>query len=285
MLRAVLRCGYVLAITDTAAAAEAARSAAGHLRQTGDREYLTFAIGNLAQALLMLGDWDAAEEELTQAADSDGLADYDILSCYRGWLAALRGDAAMAETMLAGLRDLRASEDPQDQVTISIVEAFTAAARHQLQHALRYATGTLAHAAVLGISHDSLRWAWPLAARAAFDLDDIAAAGELLALLDGYKSGHLAPMLRAERDLARARLAARDGDQTAGAAFAAAVSGLREHGTPYHLAHGLLDHARYLRHLSDAAAAAAIGEARTIAERLRCQPLLDRAADLTPAQL
>ena len=32
------------------------------------------------------------------------------------------------------------------------------------------------------------------------------------------------------------------------------------------------------------AAAAAIGEARDIADNLRCQPLLDRAADITPAQ-
>ena len=31
-------------------------------------------------------------------------------------------------------------------------------------------------------------------------------------------------------------------------------------------------------------AAAAIGEARDIADNLRCQPLLDRAADITPAQ-
>jgi hypothetical protein len=32
--------------------------------------------------------------------------------------------------------------------------------------------------------------------------------GDLLALLDGYPPGRLAPMQRAERDLARARLAA-----------------------------------------------------------------------------
>ena len=75
---------------------------------------------------------------------------------------------------------------------------------------------------------------------------DTAAAGELLALLDSYQPGHLAPMLRAERDLVRARLAASDGDPAAAAAFAAAITGLREHSTPYHLAHGLLDHAQYL---------------------------------------
>ena len=91
-------------------------------------------------------------------------------------------------------------------------------------------------------------------------------------------------MLRAERDLVRARLAAGDGDPAAAAAFAAAISSLRELSTPYHLAHGLLDHAQYLTRLHDAEAAeAAIGEARDIAGRLRCQPLLDRAADLTPA--
>ena len=158
---------------------------------------------------------------------------------------------------------------------ISLVEAFTAAARRQPQDALRHARARLAHAGALGISHDYLRWAWPLAARAACELGDTAATRELLALLDAYQPGHLAPMLRAERDLARARLAARDGDPAAAAAFAAAISGLRELGTPYHLAHGLLDHAAYLTRRGDAdAAAAAIGEARDIAG----QPALPAAA-------
>ena len=92
-------------------------------------------------------------------------------------------------------------------------------------------------------------------------------------------------MQRAERDLVRARLAATGGDPAAAASFVAAISGLRELSTPYHLAHGLLDHAGYLTRLGNTqAAAAAIGEARDIADNLRCQPLLDRAADITPAQ-
>jgi hypothetical protein len=90
-------------------------------------------------------------------------------------------------------------------------------------------------------------------------------------------------MLRAERDLARARLAASDGDPAAGTAFAAAIGSLRELSTPYHLAHGLLDYAQYLLHTGDAeGGAAAVEEARGIAGRLRCRPLLDRAAILTP---
>ena len=104
-------------------------------------------------------------------------------------------------------------------------------------------------------------------------------------MLDDCPPGHLAPMLRAERDLVRARLAASDGEQAAGASFAAAVSGMREHSTPYHLAHGLLDHAAYLIRLGDAdAAETAVSEARDIGQRLRCQPLAGREADLTRRQ-
>jgi class 3 adenylate cyclase/tetratricopeptide (TPR) repeat protein len=279
--RTLLNLADALAVTDPAAAAEAARTAAGHLRRAGARDFLAVAITNLAQALLMLGDWDAAQAELTRARDAEGSGEIDHVACYRGWVAALRGDTSTAQTMLAGLRDLSASEDPQDQAAISVAEAFTAAARGQPQDALHLARATLVHAGSLGISHEYLRWAWPLAARAAYELRDTAAAGDLLALLDAHQPGHIPPMLRAERELARARLAAAD----AAAAFAAAIASLRERGTPYHLAHGLLDHAQYLMRHDDAdAAEAAIGEALDIARNLRCQPLLDRAANITPAQ-
>jgi hypothetical protein len=91
-------------------------------------------------------------------------------------------------------------------------------------------------------------------------------------------------MQRTERDLARTRLAAASGDPAAGPAFAAAIAGLRQHSTPYHLAHGLLDHADCLTARGDTeAAAAAISQAREIASRLRCQPLLDRADTIQPA--
>jgi hypothetical protein len=219
------------------------------------------------------------------AMDSGGLTDINYLPCYKGWLAALRGDATTAETMLAGQPDLRASEDPQDKTLITTVEAFTAAARGERGEALRRAREALAHADALGISHEFLRWAWPLAARSAHELGNTPTIGELLALLDNSPPGHLAPMLRAERDLVRARRAENDGDQTAATALPAAISSLRELSTPYHLAHGLLDHAEYLTRLHDSEAAeGAIAEACDIAGRLRCQPLLDRAAAQTSAE-
>jgi hypothetical protein len=281
----LLNLSEALAVTDPAAAVEAARSATGHLRRAGERGFLAYATGNLIQALLLLGEWHAAEQEFTQAQDSDGLGDIEIIMAYHGWLAALRGDTGTAEDALAALRDLRASDDAQDQAMIAIVEALNATARLEPETALRHARSVLAHADALGISQESLRWAWPLAARAAWDLGDTAATSELLALLDSYPPGHLARMQRAERDLVRARLADHDGDQAAAASYAAAISGLRQLSTPYHLAHGLLDYAQHLRRAGDAAAAAAaIDEARAIARQLGCQPLLNRADALAPAK-
>jgi hypothetical protein len=233
---------------------------------------------NLAGSLIELGDWDAAETECTQAMDSDGLTDIEYLGCERAWLAALRGDAATAGAVLAGLSDMRASEAPQDQSMLGLTEAFTAVARGEREDALRHARAALALAPVLGNSHGDIAWAWSLAVRTAHDLGDAAATRELLALLDSYQEGHVAPVQRAERDLARARLADGDGDQAAADAFVSAITSLRERGTPYHLAHGLLDHAEYLRRRGDHhAAALAADEARAIGARLRCQPLLDRA--------
>jgi class 3 adenylate cyclase/predicted ATPase len=275
---ALLNLSDVLAVTEPSAAAEAARGAVAPMRQVGNRSGLAAAIATFAEALMDLGDWDAAEAELAQAVDSDGLADIDWLTCDRGRLAALRGDVGAAEAMLAALRDFRTSEDPQDKAMVRVTEAFTAAARAQTETALRAARDTLAYADALGISSEPLRWAWPLAARTACVLSDDATMGDLIALLDAYQPGHLAPMLRAERDLARARLAASADDLAAASAFTAAISGLRDRSTPYHLAHGLLDHAGYLARRGDTdAATAAIDEARAIASRLRCQPLLDRA--------
>ncbi len=282
--RVLVNLSDALAYTDLAASAEAARNAIRQLRRAGVRDYLAVAIVNEVFALVSLGDWDAAEGVLGQAVDADGLADREFLVCYRGWLAALRGDASTAESTLAGLRDLRASEDPQDRSLIATVEAFTATARGQPPVALRHARAVLSHARELGISHECLRWAWPLASRAAHDLADSATTQELLTVLDDCQPGHLAPMLRAERALVRARLAAPDDGPEAAQEFTDAIRGLREQSTPYHLAHGLLDQAQHLIKQGDAeAAAGAVEEARSTASQLRCQPLLDRVAEITAA--
>jgi tetratricopeptide (TPR) repeat protein len=202
--RALLNMADALAVTDPAAAAEAARTAVGHLRRAGARRYLAVAVMNVAQALLMLGDWDAAQAELTEAAE--GLAGID----YIGHLAPmLRAERDLARARLAAAAEAAAA-----------AEGVPAAAEG-------------VPAAAEGVP---------------------AAAEGVPAAAEGVAAG-------------------------AAAAFAAAIASLRERGTPYHLAHGLLDHAGYLTRRGDAdAAALALEEARDIGDRLGCQPLLDRAS-------
>ena len=90
---------------------------------------------------------------------------------------------------------------------------------------------------------------------------------------------HLAAIRLAECAVARARLADRDGHETADATLAAI-------GTSYYLARGLLDHAGYLIRLGgNEATETAISKGADIAGRPRRQLLPDRGADLTPAEL
>jgi len=274
-----------LSVSDPAASAEIAQAAVEHLRRTGHREGLIFATANLIAALLLLGHWDAADGVLTKAVDYDGLGDSEFLACYRAWLDALSGEADAAQAALAGLEEMRANENAQEKAELAVVEGLAAAAQGQPGNALTHARRALNYADVLGMNAETMRWAWPLAIRAIKDLGDTATAEELIAELSAVPPGHVAPMLRAERDLARARLADRADDPAAGAALLAAIASLREHSTPYHVAHGLLDHAEHLeRHGDSTAAALAVGEARDIAQKLRCQPLLDRADALSPAR-
>ncbi len=279
--RALLNLADAEVQTDPAAAAEDARAAAGHLRRAGASSMLEAAIVNLVYALLMLGDWDGAEAALS--ADTDVLSgDFDYITALHALVAALRGDAEAARAGLESLAVMLASDDVQDKATISLLRAFVAAAEGRPEQALEQAMATIAHVGAIGMTHETVRLAWPLAARAAWQLADGSATAALLDLVEGRQPGQLGPLLRAERDLAMARLAARDEPQRGDDAFAAAIRGLRERGTPYHLAHALLDHAEYLAGQGRGdAAAAATGEAREIATALRCQPLLTRAAALT----
>jgi class 3 adenylate cyclase/tetratricopeptide (TPR) repeat protein len=282
--RALLNLSDAEVRTDPAAAADDARAAADQLRLAGASSMLEAAIVNIVYALLMLGDWDGAEAELA-AADADIVSGgLDYITAMRGLVAALRGDADAARACLDSLAILRASEDIQDKATVSVLAAFTAAAEGAPEQALGHARAAISYVGVLGMTHESVRLAWPLAARAAWLLGDSAAATELLDLAEGRQPGQLGPLLRAERALARARLAGQEGAGTAAEVFAVAIRALRDHGTPYHLAHGLLDYAEYLARSGDLEeAVAAIGEARGIGARLRCQPLSDRAQELIRA--
>jgi class 3 adenylate cyclase/tetratricopeptide (TPR) repeat protein len=276
---ALLNLADTLNVRDPVAAAEAARTAAAVLRRGGHRYALAAAVENLVLALLGSGDWDAADEVVADALNDWGLTDVELLNSCRVWMAVYRGDARGARDLLADMPDVAASEDAQDKAYWALMNAMIAAAEQRPVDALRLSGDALKLLPELGIGSDLIRWGWPAASRSAHELNDSAELERLLALLDHYRPGQLPPMLQAERDLTRARLAAGNHDPFAGEQFAAAVAAMRTKSPAFHCAHGLLDYAEYLASTGRAdESAALIDEARQIGTRLGAAPIVQRAA-------
>jgi hypothetical protein len=283
--QANLNLASALSPDDPVAAADAARKALDLSLRAGDRYNLGTSAANLVIALAATADWDGADTVLNDHPNRHLLADDEFYINVHAWFAALRGQHDVADELLGRLRDILESEDAQDIAFVATARAFIATARHDHTEALRWSRVSVEQVErALSFTGDDGRWAWPLAARSAHALGDHDTEAELLELSQRHPPGHLAPMQRAEALLIRARLTAaghpdHPGDPTQH--YAAAIDALRTNSTPYHLAHGLLDHADFLTATGDdAAAQQAISEARTIATGLACRPLLERADTL-----
>ena len=276
----------VLMIRDPEGAAELSRQAVDTARLSGDSDQLRIGYANLVLALLATDRWGEADEVLQRLIVTEGVV-AGLLLRAASLLDGLRGDVTRARTRMTMLDDDPESEDPQDLTIGALMAAAIAAAEGRPEDSLvEVSTIMRLGVEVLGINDSTVRWGWPIGARAAHDLGDDAAVEELLAYLDDELPGRLAPMLRAERDLARARLAARRAAPDAAERFAAAIESLRLMSTPYHLAQGLLDHAAFLAETGDGPLAAlAVAEAREIAERLGCLPVLARADALSTVEV
>jgi tetratricopeptide (TPR) repeat protein len=274
---ALLNVADALLLVDPPAAADAARAASVHLRRIGARAWLAGTVGNLSSALLLSGDWDGVAAVQTDAIDNDGLDDVEGFRATCAVLATLRGDLDSAR-QFAVTPGLRASEDDQDRAQCDALESLIAEAEGNSDAALAYARAALAMADSIGVRSEYIAQAWPVAVRAAQALGQEAVGDELFELLDAHPIGHLPTLLRAERDLARARRAGASNDAGAAEMFVAALAAERRFGSPYHLAQALLDQADYLAAAGDPDRAADnVAEARAIADRLGARPLASRA--------
>lgn len=277
---AQLNLADVLGRSDPRASVDVCRSAIAHTKRSGQREYLAYATANLVTALTELGDWVGAAAVLDDAFNVDHM-DHFILHLVRGVLSGLRGDSVGAETDRQAIAQFRQSDDIQSQMMGSLLDSVAALSSGDNVGALTHALQVLQKAEGADIGCEDVRWSWPIAARAARALGDRAAMEAVLAELDAHPVGHKPPVLRAERQLVAALLEADDASPPTIAnidAVARAVDALRAVGNPYQLAHGLIDLAEVTARAGDAGIDETLAEARSIAERLGCRPLLERAA-------
>lgn len=274
-----------------------ARRSIEAMTATGLEFGVATAVANTALIYLGLGRWDDVEAVLSSgphAHISEGTR--DVLAA-RVVVSALRGDSATAAQLLAGFEGFEATDDPQDLAADAMARTVEAAARGGTDEALQHARAGLAQFANgLQFGGEFALWMWTLAARAAHELGRFDVEAEVAAVAgasDAHPARVATAMLQAELDLMRARLASveRPDDPAVDTAFVAATTAQRAHGTPYHLAQGLLDRAEFLvtvglsqadidRH---ALVEELVAEASDVAARLGCPSLARRAARVRDA--
>ncbi|HKC28199.1 MAG TPA: adenylate/guanylate cyclase domain-containing protein [Jatrophihabitans sp.] len=249
------------------------RTAYGLAGQLGDPAMAGIAASNFVLASVLVGDWDQAVAFTAEATERYGTRRDDFPGL-TALLAGLRGDVDTARAH-ASMPSYRASEDPQERAFCVLVDAVIATAADERADALDAARSVTEVMAPLALNSPFSLLGWPAALRTAFELDDDNAVTTLLGALDEHPVGHVPALLRAERLLADAkRTAPRDPD-AARTVFDTAISQLRAAGSPFHLAHALLDYATVC-----SAAEELIDEAADIATRLGCAPLARRVAEL-----
>ena len=275
----LLNLADALVIDDPAAAVATGRAAVSHCRRVGDRYLLDAAAGNLIEALLLVGEWEEASRVYAAGVHEDLLDGYVLFNSSGLLLSVLSGDHAEVDHIIHNLEQCADSQDLQELAQIALAQGAVAASTGRLAQALAHGKRALDH--MDDASASAVRWGWPIAAEAALALGDHSEVKRLLDWLDSHPPGHIPPVLRAERQRIRARLLGVANDPRASAEFAAAVGALRDLGSPYHLAVGLLDQAEFLSVVEEAVADdPMVSEAHSIAVRLGARPLLERVERL-----
>jgi hypothetical protein len=277
--RISLNLAELLATSDPVTAADLAQRSIGPLRRIGARELLGFAYNNVFSPLVLLGRWDEADERKREA-DADGCEEPYLwvgtmqLDLARGNSAAIEINFERAAALLAD------SGDTQDSAAFSAARAMLALERGELGECIAYVDETLGFAGQVGLTAETMRWAWPVGATAALRLSDHGEVERLLGWLADKPPGHVPPVLRADAALVRSELAARRNGPDP-AADEEAVDVARKAGLPYQLGQALVNQAEHLAATGERALAEPLAaEARGIAERLQTTPLLDRLARL-----
>jgi class 3 adenylate cyclase/tetratricopeptide (TPR) repeat protein len=266
---------------DPAAAAEYALSAMRMHRRLGSRLYLLASTATYVFAALETGDWDGATDAASEAVQHDNLDGYAVMRDIAAYVWLLRGDIAQAASF-SSMDEALPDDDPQLASLSLLARAERAHLEGETRDALELATSAVEHALVVGGRHEGIRWAWALASRAAYEVGDDTASRRLLELTAGRLPGQLSPLGRAEMQLARARLTS-PGPERFGA-VEAAVETMRGVGSPYHLAHALLDLEEACGGQPGPASSAMTDEAAAIAAKLHAAPLARRAELLKSRQ-
>jgi class 3 adenylate cyclase/tetratricopeptide (TPR) repeat protein len=248
-------------------------------RRRGDRGWEQAFISHVRGDRTVLGEWDEVlptEEELAELKRAnvahgglDVLWTGVVINVERGRLEEAR--------RIASHFPPEPSAEVQETAAYAVVRALLARAEGRPSEALAASEEVLA-LAELGTEHPFLKLAFVEALEASFDLGDREAVERRLRWFHALSPGERPPLLEAQAERFRARLAAKQGHEDAvepGFKLAAAL--LREIGARFWLAAVLLEHGEWLARSGRVEEAEQLlEEARETFERLEATPWLQR---------
>ncbi len=289
-LRAYYNLGDSLARGDRfEEAAASIRDGLALARRVGNR-YWEWSFTAAQYPLFALGEWDdalALRAQLPEADWSQARLAFAGLPVSLVPIHTHRGRLEEAVELMAMLSELGESADLQERMQYWSGYARLALARGQPSEALLATETTMSGIATLGISSEAIKEAFVAGLEACLQLDDLAKACELLAVLDALPPGRSPQSLQAQSARFRAHLAVREGDELeAERLFKQATQRLRELSVPFYLAVTQLEHAEWLvREGLPRDAEPLLAEASEIFGRLRATPWLERLSAVSGGEV
>ncbi|MDX6658939.1 MAG: hypothetical protein QOH62_3732, partial [Solirubrobacteraceae bacterium] len=249
-------------------------------RRRGDRQGERMLLSQGAVALLFLGRWDEALARVTALRDQAQDLWSTWCTPFAPHVLAARGDVAGLRALLDDFSTV-SEMDVGHRTMATAARALIVRETGHPQEALADAREAALAVLPTGLSHMPLLFAE--AVQTAFAAGEPAGAEELIERVDALQPAQLIPMLDAEAERARGRLAAHRGNGSAAdQSFRRAIALFREMATPFALARAQIEHAELLSGTPDGAAEAQVlsEEAASAFDALGAKPWLERAQAL-----
>jgi class 3 adenylate cyclase/tetratricopeptide (TPR) repeat protein len=261
-------------------AAHTAREGLEFARRVGNR-YWEWSFMAQMYAPFALGEWDevlAMRAELPDVEWRQARLAFAGLPATWAQITVHRGHLTEAEAFMEMLAELESSADVQERMQYTCGKARILLAAGRAADALAAAEASMRERDTIGISSEAIKEAFAVAGEAALQLEDVAKARDLIAVVEALPPGRSPQLLQAQAARFRAAVAARGGDaQEAERLFKQAAGRFRELSVPFYLAVVRLEHAEWLTAVGGADDAEQLfAEAREIFEQLEATPWLER---------
>jgi tetratricopeptide (TPR) repeat protein len=278
MLEQGLALGEALRLPEVIAQALNSYGCIALARKVGNRQWEWRLMLESCGNLFLIGRWD---EVLARAGEID--ESQPVWPLYWSTLADVlvrRGELEEAARVAALHSRTERATDVQEQAAFAAGSAVVRTAEGKLAEALESAEEAVGALTMLSPRHVMVQRGFVTALEAAFELERLDKAEQLLARIDAMRPGELTAFLDGHRSRFRARLAAARGrDREVEPGFKAAERLCRGYGLVFWLAVAQLEHGEWLVALGRAEEAEPLfAEARETFEQLEAAPYLERMA-------